>query len=112
MLSWLAAVGQDVSVVGACVFQSISQHCQAVVVQSARRKGPIVVGGLSEGQHGWRKPGGIDREGAERVAKEVTENKWSILASELGTGTPRVRPFYLDQSGLVVATATGEAKDR
>src|SRR5262245_45063945 len=73
MLSGLAAMVQDVGVVATSILQGVCKYSETVVFERPRRKGAIVVGGLGQRQHGWGAPRGVDGDGAEGVAKDVTK---------------------------------------
>ena len=60
-----AAVVQDVGVVAAGVFEGVGEDRQAV-------EGAVVVDGLGKGGDVRCSPGGMERDGAERVAEDVT----------------------------------------
>jgi hypothetical protein len=62
----VAAVGEDVRVVAAGVFEGIGQDRHAV-------EGTVVVDAASERDDGGREPGGIDGDGPEGIAEDVAE---------------------------------------
>jgi hypothetical protein len=57
----------------ASFFKGISENGQACGIQFARRQGTLFVGGAGKGSDGWSAPGGVDSNGAEGVAKNVTK---------------------------------------
>ena len=66
MLARLPAMVQDVGVIAASVFEGIGEDGQAV-------EGAVVVDGLSQGGDVRRSPGGVERDGAEGIAEDSTE---------------------------------------
>src|SRR5262249_10911230 len=77
---------QDVGVGAAGVLKSIGQHGEAAGLKAARGQVAVVVGGLGEGDDGWRLPGGGEVNGAERVAEDAADNDHLLLLLFVGVG--------------------------
>src|SRR5262245_30368987 len=70
--------------------KSIRENREPAVVQRAVREEPLLVGSLGEADHYCvvpGQPGGVEGDGAEGVAEDVTE--------EVGNGLPNLRLGYL-----------------
>jgi hypothetical protein len=66
MLPRLAAVVQEVFVVAPGVLESVGEDGHAV-------EGTLGVDAIGEGEDGWREPGGVEVDGAERVSEKVSK---------------------------------------
>src|SRR5262245_6909080 len=73
MFPMLAAMVEDVGVVAARFFQGVSKDGEPDVVQWAGGEKPVIVSGLCQVQHGGRQPSGGERNGAEGVAEDLTQ---------------------------------------
>jgi hypothetical protein len=72
MLSWLAAVGQNVGVGAARLFRGIGQYGHYL-------ESPLVVDAAGEGQHAWRPPNGVEGDGMEGITEDFPKQAGGIL---------------------------------
>jgi hypothetical protein len=66
MLARLPAVVQDIGIVAAGVFESVSKDGEAV-------EGSVIVDGLGQGGDVRRSPGGVERDGAEKGSEDAAK---------------------------------------
>src|SRR5687767_14628606 len=68
------AVLQDLGVLTACVFEGVSQHGKTSRIEFPARQNPLVGRGLGELADRGREPRGVEGDGAEGVASNLSQD--------------------------------------
>src|SRR5262245_60917995 len=79
MLSWVAAVGKNIAVDATCFFKGIGKDREMV-------ESSVIVNGLGQFPDCAVlpvEPGGVERDGAKRVAEDITEEACILCVSPL-----------------------------